>query len=234
MKKWNRRTVLLYAVSFFAARFLIGGEGAGFYQVGMALHPFVMALFGCLCLEARLPRKLSFLVLLAGVASAGVEAAGQDMLLRYGISMLLLLFVVGVAEAPRPLPLTGKNKLSLAAMAALTGIVTAAVRAGGAFFTIENAWLLAVLEGVLAAGLTIVLQKGVHFFLYPPEKRGLEGREMISVALAVLGALCGLPEINGFSPVYPGVVLSVLYLGYYYGIGAGTVAGALAGMGFGI
>ena len=234
MKKWNRRTVLLYAVSFFAARFLIGGEGAGFYQVGMALHPFVMALFGCLCLEARLPRKLSFLVLLAGVASAGVEAAGQDMLLRYGISMLLLLFVVGVAEAPRPLPLTGKNKLSLAAMAALTGIVTAAVRAGGAFFTIENAWLLAVLEGVLAAGLTIVLQKGVHFFLYPPEKRGLEGREMISVALAVLGALCGLPEINGFSPVYPGVVLSVLYLGYYYGIGAGTVAGALAGMVLGI
>ena len=218
MKKWNRRTVLLYAVSFFAARFLIGGEGAGFYQVGMALHPFVMALFGCLCLEARLPRKLSFLVLLAGVASAGVEAAGQDMLLRYGISMLLLLFVVGVAEAPRPLPLTGKNKLSLAAMAALTGIVTAAVRAGGAFFTIENAWLLAVLEGVLAAGLTIVLQKGVHFFLYP----------------AVLGALCGLPEINGFSPVYPGVVLSVLYLGYYYGIGAGTVAGALAGMVLGI
>ena len=96
MKKWNRRTVLLYAVSFFAARFLIGGGGTGFYQAGMALHPFVMALFGCLCLETRLPRKLSFLVLLAGVASAGVEATGQDMLLRYGISMLLFMFVIGI------------------------------------------------------------------------------------------------------------------------------------------
>lgn len=236
MRKWNRKMILLYGISLFAARFQIGGAQDAFGGVLPILHPFVMALFGGLCLEWGLPRKLSFLVLLAGVAAAGQE----DMLLQYGISMLVVMFIAGMAEGQWLFGAGSGNanperkRLSLTSMALLNGIVTAVIRAGGSFPAIERGWMLAVLEGVLAAGLTVVLQKGIHFFLYPSEREEPDGREMIGTVLLILAALCGLPEIGGISLVYPGAVLAVLYLGFHYGIGAGAIAGALVGMVMGI
>lgn len=229
MKKWNKKMVLLYGISFLTARFHVGG-----------IHPLVMALYGGMCTEPRLSRKGAFLTLLAGVASAVLfgEAASQDALLRYGISMLVVLFVVSIAEGSWPRQRTGQKPertLSAVAMALIVGLVTAGVRAGGTLLTLERDGIQAVLEGVLASGMTIVLRPGIHDLLYPPKERERERVELISVVTLILAALCGFPEwIEEFSPVYMGAVLAVLYLGYYYGIGSGTVAGALSGVVLGI
>lgn len=227
LKKWNRKLLLLYIICFFAARF----EGVA------GLQPFVMALFAGLYLEPRLPKRLGFAVLLAGLATA----AAPDMLVRYGMTMLTLLFVAGLAEGvwiwnPQlSADRAGRKRLSLVKLAFLNGIVAALVRLGGGMLFYESGWATALLEGVYTVGMTIVLQKGIHFLLYPSAREEMDGKELISLAVLVLGAVCGLPQFpNGFSLVHPGAVLALLYLGYSYGIGTGTVAGALAGLVMGI
>lgn len=228
MKKWKWKVILVYVVCFFGARFLVGADSPE-----LILHPYAMALFGTLYLESRLPRRVSFLVILAGVASAG----RMDLVLRYGICMLTLLFVAAMAERNwlfRRKEEAGGQRLELLAMALLGGIITAAVRAGGSFLSVTGEWTLALAEGLLVIGMTVVLQSGVHFLLYPPEREVPEGKTIISLVLLVLGALCGVPEPAGFSLVYPGAVLAALYLGYHYGIGAATIAGALGGAALGI
>lgn len=227
--------ILLYAVCFLGARFSIWPSDAE-----RMVHPFAMALFGCLYLEPRLPRKWSFLVILAGVMSAG----STDQLLRYGISMLTILFVAGMAEGNwlfrRPEG-TGRKRLELVPVAILGGLITAVVRVGGSFLVPERELVPALAEGALVLCLSVVLQNGVHFLLYPPERQmdhgqqeGMPGRNVISLVLLLLGALCGIPEVGGFTPVYPGTILAVIYLGYLYGIGAATIAGALGGAALGI
>ena len=178
-------------------------------------------------------------MVLAGVGST--LSGDSTALVRYGSSLFGVLFVASMAEGQwvfRRREGTGRKRLEVVPMALLSGIVVA-----GILLAVGRVsyYFLILAEGVLTICLTVVLHGGVHFLLFPPEREQgesghdrISGRIVISLILLLIGALLGVPEVKGFSFVYTGSALAVLYLGYLYGVGAATIAGAMAGVAMGI
>lgn len=99
---------------------------------------------------------------------------------------------------------------------------------------LEADWMLLLMESLLAGVFTRVLSLGIHHLLLGRKTRYASNEALIS--LMVLGSLAifGMPFQDAlvFDTMQLCLVFFILYAGYRFGAGAGTLAGAVSGLFF--
>lgn len=90
---------------------------------------------------------------------------------------------------------------------------------------------LAVLEGVIVVVSAVLFQKGVDYIIQSQKGFRMNNEQMISIAVTVAVMIYAIPEFESdyIAPVKTVVYFFVLFFSYKYGVGQGTVTGAISG-----
>lgn len=190
----------------------------------VGINPFAVGFFMAICYE-RIPRFFYVVALLIGIwdgyGTVDTVKYGAVLLLSWSISLL-------VEQKKQKLPLIFYSGV---------GTIT--------LFGVQYLWMqqsilystnimLILLESLLAGIFAQVLYIGIHWLLTEKKTAYAGNEEMIS--MMILGSLMifGMPlqEIPDFGVLQMFLSLFVLFTGYKYGAGAGSMAGAIGGLFF--
>jgi stage II sporulation protein E len=210
MKVLRIRYFIVYLIGFVIAR-------AVFFQ----MDPLAIGFFTAAYLE-RAGGGLLFLAVLTGICSALPLTTALKYLLTLVASVIIL-------EAPF---LKNRN-VPKQSLYFLPPVIL------GIFSTIEAAstgwsWdyiALAVLEAVIAYISGMIFGSGTGFLLHENKDYRISNEQMVSLAFIVAVFLYAVPEFGGpnVAPVETAVYFIILFFTYKYGVGQGTVAGAVSG-----
>lgn len=91
---------------------------------------------------------------------------------------------------------------------------------------------LAFLEGLLVYLSCFLLKKGVSYLLYCRKREAMSNEELVSLALMIGIVVYSIPNVMLFSLSFPKLIsfLFVIIIGYKYGPGTASVAGAVCGI----
>ncbi|HKL98956.1 MAG TPA: stage II sporulation protein E [Mobilitalea sp.] len=207
----RKRSILIYLIGFVVARAVL-----------FQMDPLAIGFFTAAYLE-RAGGGILFFVILAGIGSALPATA----LLKY---ILTLITAVIILESP----IIKRRTISKSVLYALPPIML------GVFSMVEAAaagWdadyvALAVLETVLAYVSAIIFNHGIDFLLHEAKGYRINNEQMVSLAFTVAVFIYAVPEAGNLSvaPVETAVYFILLFFTYKYGVGQGTVAGAVSGL----
>lgn len=190
----------------------------------IGMNPFAIGFFMAVCYE-KIPKSLYAMALLLGIANG----YGITETVKYGIVLIISGTLISILERKY-------KKMPLPVYSWIGGM---------ALLGTEYVWwlqshlysipvTLMVLESLLAGFFTQVLYLGIHSMITAKKAAYLKNEEMISTM--VLGSLLifGMPmQENGeFGVLEMLLALFVLFAGYKYGAGAGSLAGAIGGLFF--
>lgn len=211
MKLIRIRSIVVCMISYVIAR-------AVFFQ----MDPLAIGIFTAAYLERAGGGGLLFFAVLAGVCSTLPFTVALKYLLTLVASVVLL-------EAP----LLKKRDISKSVLYTLPPVIL------GIFSLIEAAsvgWAadyiaLAALESVIAYISAVIFGNGTSFLLQEGKKYKISNEQMVSLAFLVAVFLYAAPEFNSLkiAPVETTVYFLILLFTYKYGVGQGTVAGAVSG-----
>ena len=188
------------------------------------MNPFAVGFFMAICHE-KIPRLFYVAALLVGIWSG----YGPVDTVRYGVVLLLSCCICFFME----------RKAERVPLLVYSGIGSVVL------FGVQYVWLkqsilysynitLILLESLLAGIFTQVLYMGIHALLTEKKAVYVGNEEMISIM--VLGSLMifGMPmqENPNFGVLDMLLALFVLFTGYKFGAGAGSMAGAIGGLFF--
>ncbi len=212
MKYLRIRSILVYLISFVIAR-------AVFFQ----MDPLAIGIFTAAYLERAGGGGLLFFAVLAGVFSTLPLTAALKYLLTLVASVLLL-----------GSPLLKRKDIPKSVLYALPSVLL------GIFSLMEAAskgWsadfvALAALESVIAYVSAVIFGSGAGFLLKEGKNDRISNEQMVSLAFLVAVFLYAVPDFGGpkVAPVDTAVYFIILLFTYKYGVGQGTVAGAVSGI----
>ena len=187
-------------------------------------NPFAIGMFIAICYE-KLPRFLYGIALLAGIVSSYGLVTG----IKYSVIFCFCVFGFWLLEQrERKVPLwfysiTGSGALFF---------VEYFWKAGGIATTLD--WSFVLLETLMAGVFGQILYVGLHYLLGAKRTTYAGNEEMIS--MIILGSLLvfGMPFQGNSQFHVLSMFLGILMLviGYRYGAGAGSLAGAISGVFF--
>lgn len=205
-----RRAALIYLIGFVVAR-------AYFYQ----MNPLVMGFF-----TAAYLNRAGGVFLLIAILTGLVTVMPPEEVMTYFLAMVVSLVVMEV-------PLIKKREMPQSVRYAIPAVVLAV------FSLIEAAatgWkpeyvALAVLEAMITYVSGVILRSGVHFLLHETKGYRPDNEKMFSLALLMAAVIYGMPVFdNGYiAPLETIIYFGILFSTYQYGIGQGTVTGAVSG-----
>ncbi len=211
MKFLRIRSILVYLFGFVIAR-------AVFFQ----MDPLAIGIFTAAYLERAGGGGLLFFAVLAGIYSALPFTVALKYLLTLVASLVLL-------EAP----LLKMKDFSRSVLYALPPVIL------GIFSLIEAAsvgWsadyiALVALESLIAYISAVVFGSGTSLLLREGRNYKINNEQMVSLAFLVAVFLYAVPNLGGpnVAPVETAVYFIILFFTYKYGVGQGTVAGAVSG-----
>lgn len=212
IKGIGERGLLLLLISFFVGRMNVLG-----------IQPFVVGFFMALCYEGQLPRGWYLIGLLLGVGSGyGIEEA-----VKFGVVLVLCLIAVWFIEKKTwkmPLPYYG----------ILGGIMVLFVEGGWNRQSIlyGKDLTMLLLEALLAMVFCHILYVGIHGLLVEKSSTYIKNEELISGIIMGSIVIYGIPfrESKEFAVLSMLLSFLILFSGYKYGAGAGSLAGAIAGL----
>ncbi len=210
MKFLRIRSIIVYLFGFVIAR-------AVFFQ----MDPLAVGIFTAAYLE-RAGGGLLFFAVLAGIYSALPFTVALKYLLTLVASLVLL-----------ETPLLKRKDISRSVLYALPPVIL------GIFSLIEAAsvgWsvdyiALAALESLIAYISAVIFGSGTSLLLSEGRNYRISNEQMVSLAFLVAVFLYAVPDIGGpnVAPVETAVYFIILFFTYKYGVGQGTVAGAVSG-----
>lgn len=210
MKGFNRRVFLIYVIGFIIAR-------ASFYEMNpLAIGFFTAAYLGC-------SRKgLAFIVTFLGVASI----MDSTQILKYTLTMISVLILM---ESPlfknRNIPTTVKYILPSIMLCVFSLLE---VTAGGGH---KEEIALAFLEAIIALVAAGMFKNGIEYILQSTKGLRMNNEQMVSIAAIVAVVIFAVPDIqnNYIDPLKSVVYFIIIFFTYKYGVGQGTITGAVCG-----
>lgn len=212
IRGFGKREFLLLVLSFFVGRMNV-----------LEIQPFVIGFFMAICYERTQIRWGYFIGLLLGVGSSYPVVYT----VKYG-SMLALAGMGSYLLEKR------KSNIKLWQY----GLI-----GGGGVFVIEEIWRkqsvlykvdfrMVLLESLLAIVFCHILFVGIHGILSIKAAAYIKNEELIAEIILGTIVIYGIPFWNGKEFVLSTMLLSflVLFCGYKYGAGAGSLSGAIAGL----
>ncbi|BCN28986.1 stage II sporulation protein E [Anaeromicropila herbilytica] len=215
MKQIDKRMILVNVLGVMIARSAFFG-----------INPLALGFFAAVYLEKKV-RGYIFLSVLAGMATRMplIDVA------KYGLSMLAIMLVTALIENQ------GK-KITVGIIASLSAVVITIMGITKGMLMVNSDYyiILAILEGVVVFAATGIFERGIDYILYSKKGQVLNNEQIISLSIIVGVFVYAIPRYDtiNFSFVETGAYFLVLLLGYKYGAGTGSIAGAACGIVLGI
>lgn len=187
------------------------------------MNPFAVGFFMAICYE-RIPKFFYIVALAIGL----FQGYGPVETVKYVIVFLLCAGVTEFVEKRYRVPV----------------IIYSFLGAGALYLVeyfwnrqnvmVETDWLLLTMESLLAGVFTQVLSVGIHYLLGAKKTAYAGNEEIISIMVLASLIIFGMPFQNAQTFDVMGMFLcfSILFAGYCYGAGAGSLAGAISGLFF--
>lgn len=210
MKGKLKKNILVNLVGFFTAR-----------AVFMGINPLGIGFLAAAYME-KAGGGLIFTVIFIGIATT----MAPIMVLKYLLAMITTAIIM---EAPAFI----RNRIPqpvLHVLPALSLSVFSLIEAFSGGVNINHV-ALAILEGVIAYTSSIIFRSGINFFMQGNKGLRLSNEQTVSLAVIIAIIIYSLPEYHNMyiAPVETLIYFLILLFTYKYGIGQGTVAGAVSG-----
>jgi stage II sporulation protein E len=210
MKIDKKRAILIHLIGFTVAR-------AAFFGMNpLAIGYFTAAYLG----------KTGGGFALAAAFLGVVTSMNTTQVLKYSLSMIAAIILLEGPllknkEIPKPI---------LYAIPSITlGILSMMEAASGGPLT--RYFALAVLEAIIAVVSAAVFKIGIDFMMEAAKGFKMNNEQMVSIALIVAVMIYGFPKFDNLilAPVETAVYFLILLFTYKYGVGQGTITGAVCG-----
>lgn len=214
MKDLKKRAVLVNLIGIAVAR-------AAFLN----MNPLAIGYFSAVYME-KAGGGFAFAAVLIGI----ITIMPPTTALKYFLTMLAtVLFmelpIIKKHIIPKPVLyiIPSAALLVFSLMEALTEGITAG--------TEQKLLILAVLEAVIAYVASAMFYRGVDFILHAAKGFKMNNEQMISIAVIIAVIIYAVPNIsnNYIAPVETVVFFIILFFTYKYGVGQGTITGAVGG-----
>lgn len=210
MKGISSKAFLVYLIGFMIAR-------ASFYGI----DPLAIAYFMAVCMTG-LSKGMGCIVVFLGLTTV----MEPMQVVRYTLAMVVTIIVL---ESPlvrnRTIPkgvyyCIAPVFLELISFMDLFSQGTSGSRVG-----------IVALEGVVAVIGTFIFKQGIEYLLQSGKGFKMTNEQMVSVAVLMAIVIYAIPRYqnNYFSPLETVVYFIVLFFTYKYGVGQGTITGAVCG-----
>lgn len=210
MKGFNRRVFLIYVIGFIIAR-------ASFYEMNpLAIGFFTAAYLGCS------GKGLAFVVTFLGIASV----MDPTQILKYSLTMISVLILM---ESPlfknRNIPITIKYMVPSIMLCVFSLLEVTAVGERGEGIT------LAFLEAIIALVAAGMFKNGIDYIQQSTKGLRMNNEQMVSMAAMVAVVIFAVPNLqNNYIDLLKTVVyFIIIFFTYKYGVGQGTITGAVCG-----
>lgn len=187
------------------------------------MNPFAVGFFMAICYE-KIPKFFYIVALAIGL----FQGYGPVEMTKYVLMFLICTGITGFVEKRYRVPV----------------IVYSILGAGVVYLVeyfwnrqrvmVETDWLLLLMESLLAGVFTQVLSVGIHYLLGAKRTVYAGNEELISIMVLASLIIFGMPFQNAQTFDVMGMFLSfsILFAGYRYGAGVGSLAGAISGLFF--
>jgi stage II sporulation protein E len=210
MKGISSKAFLVYLIGFMIAR-------ASFYGI----DPLAIAYFMAVC-TTGLSKGLGCIVVFLGLATV----MEPIQVVRYTLAMVATIILL---ESPllrnRNIPkgiYYGVAPIFLVLISFIDLFSQGAVGSRIGFIA---------LEGVVAVVATFIFKQGIDYVLHSGKGYKMTNEQMVSVAVLMAIVIYAIPQYQNsfFSPLETVVYFTVLFFTYKYGVGQGTITGAVCG-----
>lgn len=220
MREMKKKSILIYLIGFVVAR-------ATFFQ----MNPFVIGYFTAAYLQ-NAGGGLLFIALLAGV----ISAMAPTLILKYLLTMIVSIVIMGA-------PFLKKRNISQPVLFALPSLILfmfSMMEAAASGWKAEII-TLAILETLIAFVSGVVFKSGTDFLLHEAKGDRINNEQSVSLAFLIAIVIYAIPDLSNINiggtffgttfiaPVETVVYFIILLFTYKYGVGQGTVAGAVSG-----
>lgn len=210
MKGVKRRAALIHLIGFIIAR-------ASFFRMNpLAIGFFTASYFG------KTGGGLAFIAAFLGIASV----MNPSHILKYSLTMLATIIIM---QSPI---LKDRNLwkpfLYILPSILLCIISLMEIAVGG---SIARHVAIAVLEAVIAMVSAGVFKNGIDFIMQAGKGYKMDNEQMVSISVLVAVIIYAIPDFESayFAPLATAVYFITLFFTYKYGIGQGTITGAVCG-----
>jgi stage II sporulation protein E len=210
MKDIKKRAILIHILGFIVAR-----------ATFLGMNPLAIGFFTASYL-GKTGGGLGFVVALLGVATS----MDQTQVVKYALTLVVSVILM---EAPL---LKNRNipKPIWYALPSVTLCVFSLMDAS-ASGSVSKYASLAVLEAVIAIVSAGLFKNGIDYLLQAAKGFKMNNEQMVSIAVIVAVVIYAIPNLESsyFAPVETVVYFIILFFTYKYGVGQGTITGAVSG-----
>jgi len=215
MKVSKKRAILIHAIGLLVAR-------ATFYQ----MNPLAIGYFTAVIM-AKSRGILAFLVITIGI----ITAMPITQVLKYLLTMITTLVIL-------ELPMIKNRNLNKVLLYVLPSIIlgiysSLEIPTGG---SISHELIFILLEVMIALISVYIFQKGLEYIMQSTKGYKMNNEQMVSMAVIVAIIIYAVPDFASsyFAPVETFVFFIILFFTYKYGVGQGTITGAVCGFAMGL
>lgn len=214
MKELQKRAILVNLIGIAVAR-------AAFLN----MNPLAIGFFGAVYME-KAGGGFAFFATIIGIASIMQPISA----LKYVLAMLATVVFM-------ELPFVKKHELPkmvlymIPCLSLLLFSLMEIYAGGNAPETINKMVVMAVLEALIAYVSCGMFYRGIDFILHAVKGFKMNNEQMVSVAIIVAVMIYAVPKITNsyIAPVETVVFFIILFFTYKYGVGQGTITGAVGG-----
>jgi stage II sporulation protein E len=210
MKSLKKRAILIHILGFIVAR-----------ATFLGMNPLAIGFFTASYL-GKTGGGLGFVVALLGVATS----MDQTQVVKYALTLVVSVILM---EAPL---LKNRNipKPIWYALPSVTLCIFSLMDASASGSVSQYA-LLAVLEAVIAIVSAFLFKNGIDYLLQAAKGFKMNNEQMVSIAVIVAVVIYAIPNLESsyIAPVETVVYFIILFFTYKYGVGQGTITGAVSG-----
>lgn len=210
MKGINKRTLLINLLGFVVAR-------AAFY----GMNPLAVGFFTAAYLGDT-GGGMAFAAVFLGIASI----MGPIQILKYTLTMIAVLILmqsplIKNRNIPKPI---------LYIIPAIFLFIFSMISIGTGTLTLK-AVTMAALESVIAVVSAALFKNGIDYMMQAAKGLKMNNEQMVSIAVIVAVCIYAIPEFqyDYLSPLQTAIFFIILYFTYKYGVGQGTITGAVCG-----
>lgn len=210
MKTINKRALFIHIIGFNIAR-------VSFY----GMNPLLIGYFTASC-NGNAGKAMALITAFLGAASVMEPLQ----LMKYTLAMIGALVFM---EAPF-IRKWSIQKQVFYVLPTFFLLVITILQLYPAAFT-RKAIFLAVLESVIAIISSIVFKNGVDYILQKAKGFKMNNEQMVSIAVIVAVIIYAIPDFKNayVAPIETTVLFVILFFTYKYGVGQGTITGAVCG-----
>lgn len=210
MKTFNKRTLLIPVIGFIIARASLYGMNP------LAIGFFTAAYLG------NTGGGLAFAAVFLGIASSMEPSE----ILKYALTLISIIIIIQsplIKDRNIPKPFLYTMPSVVLFLFSLIG-----TEAGG---LVPKTAVLAALEAVIALVAAGLFQYGIEFILKAAKGFRMNNEQMVSMAVIVAVCIYAIPQFQNdyLAPMETAVYFIILYFTYKYGVGQGTITGAVCG-----